>query len=431
MHQQLRPHPVQSALWRTKAKRVAVCAGRGSGKTELARRYVVRWLPVERYYPDGTRIQDPMYFYMLPTYMQARRVAWDQILRLIPKQWIKGEPNKSDLFVKTIFGSTLYVIGMDKPARAEGNQWDGGVIDESSDQRPGMFAKTVEPMLTHRDAWCWRIGVPKRFGVGAPEFRAFFKKCQDAKDEKHRAYTWSTEDILSQDQLAIARENLDQRDYNEQIRGMWEESTGAMFYAFSEVLNVRRDIVYDPKKPLLIGSDFNVNPMAWVVAQEQGDEVWVLDEVWLRDTNTPAALNNLFTRYGKHEAGFGFYGDAAAAQRKTSASKSDYLHILNDKRFKSAKVYYPKSNPRIADRVASTNALLCNVNGHRRCLIHPRCTNLIADLLARQWKPDGSGPDDFGDIGHITDALGYLIWQKHPMRLDVNTEKRGIYIVGA
>src|SRR3972149_4289987 len=178
----LRYHEKQSALWRSRHRFIGVAAGRGSGKTEIARRKIVVSLAIKKLWPD------PMYFYALPTYKQARRVAWRKILGLMPKDWIV-EKNETDMMIRTKFGSMLFVVGMDKPQRIEGDQWDGCIIDESSDQKPGSFALSILPALSHRKGWCWRIGVPKRVGIGASEFRKF---CFEDADEY---YTWSSEDI--------------------------------------------------------------------------------------------------------------------------------------------------------------------------------------------------------------------------------------------
>lgn len=378
-------------------------AGRGSGKTELARRRVVRFLSVKKPWPDA------LYFYAMPTVAQAKRVAWKPLKALIPPPWIK-KINESDMTIETVFGSTLYVLGMDKPQRAEGVQWDGGIVDESCDQRPDVFDITLLPAFTHRNAWCWRIGVPKRYGIGARDFKSFSEKPDVS------TFTWSSEDIASEEQIAWAKRNLDPRDYNEQYRANWESASGAIFYAFHSVANVR-EVVYNPQEPLIIGSDFNVDPMAWVIGHRIGDELHVIDEFFLRNTNTPKTLDMLFSRYGQHQAGFMFFGDATGRARKSSASQSDYLLIKSDGRFKGAHIYYAKSNPLRADRFAATNALFCNAAGTRRCFIHPRCKHLIQDLQERSYIEGTNDADDYGDIGHITDALGYVIHRLFPIRV--------------
>ena len=37
------------------------------------------------------------------------------------------------------------MVGLDRPQRMEGVSWDGGVIDEYADRRPGTFDAHVRP----------------------------------------------------------------------------------------------------------------------------------------------------------------------------------------------------------------------------------------------------------------------------------------------
>lgn len=415
---QLRPHPVQSALWRCSKRFVAVPAGRGSGKSELARRRVVRLLPVKRPWPD------PLFFYALPTYSQAKRTAWKQILRLIPPSWIRGQPNHSELFVETVFGSTLYLLGMDRPHRAEGVQWDGGIFDESCDQKPEAFTLSILPALAHRNGWCWRIGVPKRFGVGAEDFRQFSKRGEEGKDPDLTTFTWTSESVLKPEQLQWAKENCDARDYAEQYLASWERAGGAVFYSFDDESNIH-PVDYYAHLPLVVGSDFNVNPMCWCIGHIIEGQLHIFDELYIRDTNTTATLTELHRRYGQHTAGWEFYGDASGRARKTAgasaAAQSDYLIIRNDARFAGARVYYPQSNPARVDRFAACNAMFCNALGERRLFIHPRCSHLRRDLLSRTWKEGTREPDDYGDVGHMSDALGYIVHRRFPYRLSGNS----------
>lgn len=410
----LRYHEAQSRAWRTTNRFVALACGRGSGKTELARRRVIRYLPVKKDWPD------PLYFYALPTVSQAKRVAWDKLLQLIPPSWIAGNPHVSEMYIETIFGSKLYVVGMDKPERLEGVQWDGGIIDESSDVRPGAFNRSVVPALEHKNAWCWRIGVPKRYGIGAAEYKEFFDKGLSDPGADTLSLSWPSEDILTPQQIKWAMENLDPADFDEQYRANWQSTGGTIFYNFEDA-NIDGSIGYMPNMPLVVGSDFNVDPMSWVVGHRFNNELHIFDEIFLRNTNTPKTLDNLHERYGQHES-WEFYGDASGAARKTSAAKSDYLHIKGDERFKGASLYYPKKNPFIADRFAACNALFLSAAGKRRVKIHPRCVNLIKDLKYRAYKEGTREPDDHHDLGHMSDAFGYIVSRRFPLKINPHSK---------
>lgn len=359
---------------------------------------------------------DPLYFYALPTYAQARRVAWEPILNLIPKEWIL-KVSESAMCVHTVFNTKLYIVGMDKPARLEGVQWDGGVIDESCDQKPGIFDRTIMPALSHRLGWCWRIGVPKRYGVGAGEFKAICDVGTANSDPDVVTFHWPSGDILTESQIEAARRILDPRDFNEQYNASWETAGGLIFHAFSKE-NVTSSVKYDPTLPVLVGSDFNVDPMSWIIGHRTDNGIIVFDELFLRNTSTQKTLDVLHTRYGRHESGWEFFGDAAARQRKTSAAQSDYLQIRNDNRFHNRKIYYLKSNPAVVDRFAAVNALFKNARGDNRLFIHPTCKHLIEDLSTRAYKEGTREPDDYGDVGHMSDALGYPVYRCFPIKIE-------------
>lgn len=408
----LRYHTMQDAAWRSTARFLALACGRGSGKTELAKRRIVRFLAVNKPWAD------PKYFWAMPTYKQAKRVAWFDLKALIPRKWI-ARVHESELRISTVFGSTLYVGGLDKPERFEGVQWDGGVIDESCDIKPGAFERSILPTLVHRDGWLWRIGVPKRFGPGAREFKEFCEKAAAGEIEDGVSYTWPSADIVPPEKLAKLRAIMDPRDFAEQFDANWQDAAGRIFYAFSDCpsANVTDTAVYRPDLPITVGSDFNVDPMAWVLCHRGKDGLIVFDELWMRDANTEGALNELHRRYGNHKKGWDFFGDASSQARHSSAAESDYNQIKNDERFSPSSVYYPKKNPGRAVRFAACNALFCNAAGLRRCKIHPRCTHLRADLANRAYAEHTRETDDGPMEGHISDALGYVIHRCWPIKI--------------
>lgn len=416
----LRYHRAQQELFRSTARFVAVPSGRRSGKTELAKRKLVRSLAIIK--PWG----DPRYFYGAPTEGQAKRLAWRDLISMIPVSWIYGEPHHSELTIETKFGSSLHIVGLDKPQRIEGLAWDGCVIDESCDIRVGTFNLSVAPALADRKGWCWRIGVPKRHGVGAGEFKKFCEKADADDDPDEACFAWPSSDIQPPDVLRWYQERMDARDYAEQFNASWQRASGQVFFAYDPEYN-ERACDFDPDRPLMIGCDFNVDPMAWVIFHDDGEIAEVFDEIWARDTNTRATLDILWAKYGeKTRSSIEFYGDATSRSRKTAAAFSDYQQIAKDERFrrKGATVHFPKANPNVADRFASTNAMFCNASGRRRLFIDPRCEHLRVDIEARGYKPGTKEPDDRGDIGHPTDALGYPMFMRHPIDTDGQGEGR-------
>lgn len=408
---QLKYHPKQYAYWSSRRRFNFLPCGRQSGKTELAMRKLVRHLPVIKAWDD------PRYFFGSPTYRQAKKVAWNRILRLIPNHWIV-DVSKGELMIQTIFGSELFLVGLDQPQRVEGLILDGGVIDENSDIKPKTFDLSILPTLVHRNGWTDFIGVPKRFGIGATEYREKCKKAEKGELPDSEVFAWPSEGIVPADYLELCRATMDIRDFEEQFNGTWLSASGEVFHAFDAEYNVR-PCSYDPNLPIVVGSDFNVNPMAWVLCHLKGNTLDVFDEIWIRNTNTPATLNILLSRYGNHQGGFQMYGDASARGRHTSAYVTDYNHLAQDVRLKKLgrSMHYIRGNPPVADRFATTNARICSGDGVRHVFIDKKCEHLILDLESRGYKPGTREADDSGDIGHPTDALGYILHKKFPLSL--------------
>jgi len=400
----LRPHPEQDRLWRSSARFALVAAGRSSGKTELAKRKMVMALaePV----PGCSR---PMYFIAGPTHPQVKRQYWDDMKALVPPNWMAGEANETALQIRTVFGSELFLCGLDTPQRIEGTQWCGGIVDECSDVKPGAWSLSIRPALSSFSGWAWRIGVPKRWGVGAAEFRTAFESAEG------NAFWWKSSDILTAEETAAAKADLSEDDFSEQYEAQWLNAAGAMFSAYCQDNIVATQ--YQPGSVIYVGCDFNVDPMCWMLAHKVGSKLHVFDELFVRNTNTQDSLTRLWNKYQKHEGGWVFTGDASSKSRKTSAQQTDYVIICNDKRFAGKRVHFGDSNPGVADRMAATNRQLKDAAGNIGLAIDPKCVHLLEDLRLRNTL--GS----VGDIGHMSDALGYLVWGLFPLRINLPAPK--------
>ena len=70
-------------------------------------------------------------------------------------------------------------------------------------------------------------------------------------------------------------------------------------------------------------------------------------------------------------------------------------------------------NPSVRDRVALMNAQLAAADGEARLFIDPQCHELVQDFEEVTFKPESSVIDKDRDSKrtHLSDALGYLVWQ--------------------
>ncbi len=305
------------------------------------------------------------------------------------------------------------------------------LVHNCSDLKWHEAELAIFPMIAARNGWLWRLGVPKRTGVGATQFREFCEEARSSNDPETAAFTWPSSDVMTSDQLLWYQEHWDAKDCDEQLGGHWQDGGGGIFHAFSSTNE--RACNFDPELPMIVSCDFNVDPMAWVIGhpRDGGRYIEWFDEIWERDTNTPAVLKILWDRYGDKTNGtISFYGDATGRSRKSSASQSDYLHIANHKKFKAkgATVHFPAGNPAVADRFAACNAVLRNALGNVRCFFDPRCEHLLIDVKGRGYKPGTTDPDDKGDVGHATDAWGYATYMLFPIETIEGSSKITIHM---
>ena len=89
----------------------------------------------------------------------------------------------------------------------------------------------------------------------------------------------------------------------------------------------------------------------------------------------------------------------------------------------------PKSNPAVRERVTLMNAKLASADGKRRLQVHPKCGELIRDFEQVIYK-EGCGvidKDHDPKRTHLSDALGYLVWQECGGRRTVGEMGRRLF----
>ena len=100
--------------------------------------------------------------YIAPFYKQAKSVAWDYL-----KRYSKPIPgikiNESDLRIDYPNGARISLYGSDKADALRGLGFDGIVVDEFDDWRPGAWEYVIIPTLADRDGWAIVIGTVKGY----------------------------------------------------------------------------------------------------------------------------------------------------------------------------------------------------------------------------------------------------------------------------
>jgi Terminase large subunit, T4likevirus-type, N-terminal len=409
----LRPAQME-VLTSNKRFRVLV-AGRRFGKTHLALVELLR----------AACGPDRKVWYIAPSYKQAKRIAWDRLKKLTQPFWA-SPPSETELSIRLQWGGVIALRGADQYDSLRGDGLDFVVLDEYASMHPECWTEVIRPALADRQGGALFIGTPQGFN----HFYERFEHAQ--KDPEWAAFQFSTEEggNVSTLELASAARELDERCFRQEFQARFESiGKGQAYYAFQRTENMM-PCRYQPGSTLIWSMDFNVDPMCSVIAQREGDVVYVLDEIILPDANTPAACEAFYERTRPmRERGPGVlqvYGDASGNQRNTAGARTDWSIIRDFFASKQgefeATFRVASANPAVKDRINCVNSRLRNAAEERQLIVDPRCKELIRDFEQVCWKSDANG-NTTGELDksdqkrtHVSDALGYYLAQAFPMQ---------------
>ena len=352
-----------------------------------------------------------------PTFPMLRGATQATLIEVLEENEIPFEWNKSENVITfSDCGSKILLRPVEEYERLRGTNLAWFCIDE--------LTYTVQEVWTRLEA---RLRDPRAKRLCG--FAAWTPRGFDWVYERFIANPVAGYDVF----LAKPFENrylLDQvPDYYERLKSSYDEK----FYTqevLGEYLNLHAGQVYssfdrtrnivpmklEADQPIRWTLDFNVDPMSSVVAQIIGGKVQVLDEIVLKRATTVQACEEFLKRYGSHSAGVTVYGDASGQRMQTSGA-TDYQMVgdfMRQRRVQGFRMEIGTSNPLVAERVNLVNAKLRNASGDVVLMIDPKCKELIKDFEQVSYKPDSSVVDKDRDPArtHLSDALGYLIWQE-------------------
>jgi len=231
----------------------------------------------------------------------------------------------------------------------------------------------------------------------------------------------------------MKKKSASDSDWEKEMEINFESTVGQpCFENFSMISNVSSGVEYDETIPIRLCCDFNVEPMAWVIAQiHKNDEVHFIDEIYLKSGDTPAACEEFLDRYGDHYGEVFVYGDASGGHRiagkENQASNYDELRL----RFKGApfklRMRVPVRNPSNVNHVRSFNRRLRDEYGNPKILMDgKKCKQLILDMLGTVWEDNGrrikkshKRDDPYFWRGHAADAVMALVYRHWPTRKEV------------
>ena len=419
------PHQAQLDFHNDRARFRVAAWGRQAGKSSAC----VNDLAFKAWERPNTN-----YWFVSPTYDQAKV----QYRRLVGMLWgckeILLKKNQSELRVKLSNMSQITFKSGEVFENLRGDTLHGMVVDEVRDQPSGLWSTVLRPMLTTTRGWASFVSTPNGFD----DFYEFAEraKTDTSGDWSFMSAPSTCNPLFTQQEFEDAKRDMSEGEFAQEIMAEFRDLTRGQAYSTFSEANVSATNPLAPAGqraapylPIILGCDFNVSAMSWVLLQNRVREWYCLDEIALTagHSNTAEAAIEFIERFKclgiKANPGVIIVGDASGkAQHTSSAGETDYTMLTQA--LTLAGITWenrtPDSNPRVKDRVNQVNAKLRSANGSSFLHLHPDCKETIQDLRRVCWKLGATAILDKSDPKrtHSTDALGYPICQLDPLKQD-------------
>ena len=346
------------------------------------------------------------YFYCAPTYRMAKDIAWKEIKRLIHPQWIKSK-NETDLKVELINGSMIELKGTENAMALRGGSLAGVVLDEAAFMYSEVWFEVIRPALADKQGWTLFISTPD--GTASWFYDLWCYVPEDKTGEWSRwSYTTVDGGNVPAEEVEAARAQLDQRTFRQEFEASFENLTGLVAVSFSDA-NISTEAKDISVMPLLLGVDFNVDPMSGICAVKDDDILYVFDEIMLTGGATTWDFSEeVVRRYGVERRVIACPDPTGGARKTAGVGATDHS-ILRRSGFT---VSSPRAPWKIRDKITAVNTALLDATNTRRTVIHPRCKQLIKSLRTLTYAPNTGLPNKNLGVDHAFDAFGYLCLQQ-------------------
>ena len=399
-----------------------ICFGRQSGKSTYGNNKLL-----ERAFTKANGV----YWFVGPTYRLAEQMH-DRAKYALQKNGVIKDKSDSDFMIQLKYSeSRIFYKSGDRPESLLGETLDGAVIDEAADQDENIWTRYIMPMLGTTNGWADIMSTPD----GLNWFYDMFEKSKT--NFRWGSFHAPSTDcpFWSKEMLEEAKSGMSPDLYAQEILAEFRDIGSGTCYVTFGMHNIRdtnpfaeAGQTYSPHLPILVGMDFNLSPMSWVLGQQKNRQFYWAEEISQQRPDggmgpTESAANHLVNLIRGHKAGVVIIGDASgkAGQRSAPGGQSDYDTVKNILR--RAEIPFqdktPDSNPPIKDRVNTVNAALKSADGTVNMWFNSRCKNTIKDMRRRAWK-QGTVNLSFNNsdptAGHLSDAIGYPVCVLAPIK---------------
>lgn len=393
----------QQEILQSESRETGCLAGIGTGKSYTGSLWVIRncyEFPKSRGF-----IGAPTFGVLLNATVATLMSILDEYS--IPYTAVLSGPSKH---IK-INGVKVHLYSMENYEAIRGIEIGWGLVDEAAFVKVEAI-KVLQGRLRHK-AGPWKflyISSPNGYNFMYDMFGDYQKKKGDEKYTLVKArtkdnvflpegYYKSLVDSYGGEDSLLAKQEL----FGEFVN----MHSGAIYWGFKRDIHVKDNLTLDPRYPVYVGVDFNIDEMNAVLMQYIGGTLYVVERVHLTDlgANTYDMAKHLVENYS-NKYDLRIIPDSTGKARKTTnqSSASDIeilrLHGL---------VVEKTKNPFIRDRQNSVN-----IQFRKNALvINSKLTDLIKEVETLASR------DKEGLVSHAAVGMGYVVWFLVPTKRSI------------
>jgi hypothetical protein len=205
----------------------------------------------------------PRYAYIAPTYGQAKRVAWDYLVKYAEP--LGGTSNISELRVD-FWGRRIQLFGSDNPETLRGQYFDGVILDEIGDQNPKIWTDVCRPSLVDRQGWCLFIGTPK----GHNHFKELRDRAKTEDGWGLLEFKASETGVVDDTELKAAKNEMGEDKYRQEFECSFDAAVEGSYYG--QVLNELEEKKHMQEIPR---EELSRTFTAWDLGMGDSTSIWV------------------------------------------------------------------------------------------------------------------------------------------------------------
>ena len=205
----------------------------------------------------------PRYAYIAPTYGQAKRVAWDYLVKYAEP--LGGTSNISELRVD-FWGRRIQLFGSDNPETLRGQYFDGVILDEIGDQNPKIWTDVCRPSLVDRQGWCLFIGTPK----GHNHFKELRDRAKTEDGWGLLEFKASETGVVDDTELKAAKNEMGEDKYRQEFECSFDAAVEGSY--FGQILNELEEKKHMQEIPR---EELSRTFTAWDLGMGDSTSIWV------------------------------------------------------------------------------------------------------------------------------------------------------------